>query len=331
MAIRKHNPGCPCCEDDCRIAIAGWNQVAGTWTIDGDNLETASSSALAVTTNEHPDELSTHYVSVKVKGDDDGDILRVVVAYADADNYLYAELEVGTADGILRLFQVTGGSAFQLGVDVTVTGAKSGELHTVRVCYDGEYLIVNVVGKEVYMQAVTATGTYVGLATGAIDTLTTFEDFEWHIHYDAPNNCPQCLQNVPCSRCEEGVWPARIKVVLSGIITPLGSTCTCGDLDGTWICYRQVPSCWSNSNFISNVCGALYNNFVSVRMSTDDILTVGVHETSGATSLMKFNKNVGNKPECLEFTDEELTEDADNWLLEWCGSDSTSRAWVTTL
>ena len=198
MSFRARQPGCPCCEDDCRIEITGWNQVAGTWTITGDNLETASSSGLAVTTNAHPEAKSTHVVIVSVKGNTDGDILRVVIAYDDADNYLFGEIEVGNDCGYLRLFQRDAGSVFQLGDDVPVLDLAPGVSHTVRLCYDGTTLTILLAGKAAYSRDVTASGQRVGVATGAITTLATFTGFEWWIHYDdggyygEPNDCPEC-------------------------------------------------------------------------------------------------------------------------------------------
>ena len=243
MSFRARQPGCPCCDDDCRIDITGWNQVAGTWTVDGDNLETASSSGLAVTTNAHPEAKSTHVVIVHIKGNSDGDILRVVVAYADANNYLYAELEVGTTNGILRLFQVTGGSTFQLGVDVSVTGLKIGELHVVRVCYDGEALKAILPDRATYWQSVSVTGTRVGVATGAIDTLATFTDFRWYIHYDdggyygEPNNCPSC--RAWCQNCLNNENPLAFKVVLAGLVN---DGAPCQDYNGTHILQISDPA-----------------------------------------------------------------------------------------
>ena len=137
-------------------------------------------------------------VIVKIRGDTDGDILRVVVAYQDANNYLYAEFEIGALGGTLRLFQVLGGSATQLGDDKLVTFLQEGELHDVMVCYDGAVLKATINEDLVYgsyAQPVTATGTRVGAATGIIDTLATFQDFEWWMHYEETpplDECPQC-------------------------------------------------------------------------------------------------------------------------------------------
>jgi hypothetical protein len=292
VSFRARQPGCPCCDDDCRITISGWNQVAGTWTITGDNLETASSSALAVTTNAHPDGLSTHYVTVKVEGDTDGDVLRVVVAYTDVNNYLYAELEVGTTDGTLRLFQRTGGSTFQLGDDVTVTGAKSGESHDMTVCYDGEVLTAIVNSTTSYAQLITATGTYVGVATGAITTLATFNTFKWYIHYDdggdyygEPNNCPSCTRYViGCDDCEDKKNTVYVKVAIQGFVdrSPPKNSCDCDRVNGVHIltllgfCSHnkslQFPSLCSGGDYTDSIQFSVWPSFLRlmVRINTSE-------------------------------------------------------------
>jgi len=89
MVFKKNNPGCACCHDDCKIEVIGWNHIAGTWLNDGNYLETVHTNGLSITLNEHPDGKYSHYVKVKVRGEDDGDILRVVVASDMAgENYL---------------------------------------------------------------------------------------------------------------------------------------------------------------------------------------------------------------------------------------------------
>ena len=210
MPFKQNNPGCKCCFDDCLIDITGWNQVSGIWTITNSNknLETGNTNALIVTTNEHPEGKSTHVVEVFVRGEDDGDILRVVVAYADSNNYLFAEVEVGATCGYLRLWQMTGGLAFQLGDDVPILDLAPAEDHAIKVCYDGENLTAILTGKASYLRPVTATGEYVGVATGAIITLATFKNFRWWIHYDdgghygEPNDCPLC--KLPCTIYTDG-------------------------------------------------------------------------------------------------------------------------------
>ena len=258
-----------CCDDDCRIDITGWEQYAGFWNFTNfASITTDESHVVLQAEPTHPEAKSTHYVSVSVKGDSDGDVLRVVVAFDTIQDYLYAELEVGTTNGILRLFQVTGGSAFQLGDDVTVTGAKSGELHDMTVCYDGEVLTAIVNSTTSYAQLATATGTYVGMATGAITTLATFSSFKWYIHYDdggyydEPNNCPRCA--AICSACKDNEGPRHFKVV----IEDLGSGIGCSAYHGTYI----VPIETSCAYYLELAPGAWETVYISIIITKKNLI-----------------------------------------------------------
>ena len=318
MSFRARQPGCPCCDDDCRIDITGWNQVAGTWTITGDNLETASSNALAVTTNEHPEEKSTHYVSVKVKGDNDGDVLRVVVAFdLSTQDYLYAEIEVGSSGGFVRLFQVLSGTHTQLGNTVDVSSLPANENHVVRLCYDGTRLAIIMPGKIAYSSEVSATGTYVGVATGSIGTLATFTDFQWWIHYDdgdgyysEPNDCPECLPI--CGACVSGTAPFFYKVVISGYVDGcVGSGCeNCHLINGTYILEAdtsipsQVACVWRGH---ANVQPCGYTDFERVRVSLTHAegstrVEVSVGPFAGGT----FTKSRPTSIDCRNLDDEDI-------------------------
>lgn len=196
MPFKKNSPGCPCCES-CEIAISGWNQVAGTWTASSGSVSTEDSNSLVVTTNEHSG--STHYIEALVQGDEDGDVVRLIVTYEDADNYLFGEIEFGDDCGYVRLYKRVSGTNTQLGVDVPSVNLQPGETHEVHLCYDGELLTIVVIDNVAYSQAVTETGTRVGVATGNIEATGAgrVTEFEWWIHNDQDNtNCPYCV--LPC-------------------------------------------------------------------------------------------------------------------------------------
>jgi len=234
MPWKKHSPGCPCC-DDCQIDIDGWTQVSGTWTVDGDNLDTEDSNALAVTTNDHPEDKDTHYLSAIINGENDGDCLRLVVAYEDSNNYLYGEVEVGATQGIFRLFQVTGGSHFQLGLDSIAGGLKTGNDLTIRVCYrDDGLMIIQKYSRtsstiesryQAFAESPAPSGKKVGVATGSIDasSTATFSSVLWYIHkeeadsYSEGNDCPECREISTCNNCKDNIGHTFFKVTLAGL------------------------------------------------------------------------------------------------------------------
>ena len=332
MSFRARQPGCPCCDDDCRIDITGWNQVAGTWTITGDNLETSSSSALAVTTNEHPESKSTHYVSVKVKGDDDGDVLRVIVAFDTIQDYLYAELEVGDSTGYVRLFQVVGGATFQLGDTVSGPNLKPGNTYTMRVCYANEILTLHIVNRTLVVRSVSATGTHVGVATGAITSLATFSDFQWWIHYDdgseyydEPNDCPWC--GLPCSACvkQEGptVYAATFTWIPDPMTTPVAD---CTVLGGTYlvpVVGTGTTGCIYYTLFPSNVFGMNdddWQEYTEIKIEHEVLSEIdGTYKTSVEFFVFRifetlieqsvrayFRKEWSGKIQCMEFDNQDV-------------------------
>jgi hypothetical protein len=270
MSFRARQPGCPCCEDDCLIPITG----AEGWAVGGGSivafssldLITVSPGTASLTTffPEHPEGKSTHVVEVQVKGEDDGDILQVIVTFdLLTQDRLYAEIEVGTTGGYLRLFQVTGGSAFQLGDDVEIDDLEPGKFHTVKVCYDGDVLMAIVNTYHHYARPVTTTGTYVGIATGAITTQATFKDFQWWIHYDdggyygEPNDCPRCDLDVDCTFCLDNLVPYWLKIVIAGLTD---GTCSCSNQNGTHLIPRYFdalgfPCTWEGPATEDGTCG----------------------------------------------------------------------------
>ena len=205
MSFRARQPGCPCCGDECLIDVAGWDVRAGIW--DTSVIETGSSNGLIVTTNDHPDESNNHVVMARVKGGSDGDIIRIVVAYEDDNNYLFIELEVGDTCGQLRLYERKVGTTTQLGEDVPLSTLTPGEFHEVKVCCESGVeeesetgkltvlLATHANEKREYVQDVTVNGTRVGIATGSLGEASkaTIESFEWYKHQTDDPECPNCV------------------------------------------------------------------------------------------------------------------------------------------
>lgn len=302
MPWKSSSPGCPCCDDDCLIPIEGfeiWSSL--TWDYSNpDLITTTDSDALLTAYPDHPEDKSTHVVEVTVRGEDDGDILRVVVTFFNDDNYLYAEIEVGTVKGYLRLFQVTGGSAFQLGDDVEVNSLGPAADHTVKVCYDGEVLkaIVNAgtLTAKSYARLVTATGEYVGVATGSITDEATFKNFRWWIHYYAggyygeANDCPNCISDdddILFNDCYQNACndtyglPKYLKVTISGIFASPGSSLVCTDcasnFEGTFLLEFNTLSTTQCSWFIAWESGPdVCTQFGDSSLVFDDLIRVSV-------------------------------------------------------
>jgi len=86
----------------------GWTEVAGDWSIASNTLAVSSTGALAVGTKTYN---GSALVAVFVTGVSSGDKFRLILGYADTDNYLYAEFTVGSAGtGYIKIVSRAGGS-----------------------------------------------------------------------------------------------------------------------------------------------------------------------------------------------------------------------------
>jgi hypothetical protein len=255
-----------CCKDDCRIEITGWEQVTGDWTPTLGGWITEDSDALLVATNEHPAEKSRHVVIASLLGLHDGDVLRLVVAYRDSDNYLFGEVEFDSAGGYVRLFRVANGSMSQISQTLEVADLPSGFGRRFQVCYDGSVLIARISTSDAIKSlhtAVTFSGTRVGIATGGIHQTAAFTSIRWYDHYsdggyyEEPNNCPRCEHPLVCEYCS-GPVPMYYAVTISGIEDQGCDNCEA--FDGTYILPNiptTNPLCQWQQFFsgISHTCG----------------------------------------------------------------------------
>jgi hypothetical protein len=349
MTFRARQPGFPCCDDDCRIPITGWNQVAGTWTVDGDNLETDDSDALAVTTNEHPQELATHVVRVKARGKDDLDRLRVIIAYEDSDNYLFAEMQVRTTFGWLRFWKVDTGVAQQIGTNQLVSDLKASEWFNAKVCFDGETLTAIINDTFFYSQPATASddGTRVGVGTGSISEKVKFEEFEWWIHYvesgpyEEGNDCPRCLP-LGCVHCALEQTPQAYLVQFDNIRSAADCALqNCESLNASFIVPATFPCGWRYDKQTNSICedGTSITERISIVIQheltaaseyrTKIILNL-VHDESGISTAVftaewrKVWSVWPDKIQCLSIDEEDIPLFRDDYPLEgrWCIAES---------
>jgi hypothetical protein len=192
---------------------AGWvENPGGGWAILGNALTTAVPNDLAVFQTPHPDAMPSMLAWADVKGSADGDTLRVIIAWEDDDNYLWSELEVDAACGMLRLWQRKA-AANTLLREMPINGALLGQWHKLYACYDPEAGVYGDSGRfegrvetaslswYTVAEDVVAIGTYAGLGTGALTGTATFDDFElWKEQTEDDPECPTCKQGT--TSCE---------------------------------------------------------------------------------------------------------------------------------
>lgn len=185
------HPECPQCEgneaceqhaDDFNRAELGctWDQVAGSWSIDTNQLTIDEEGGILIDRTPLPDDSVFVQVAFKFRSQADVVIL-VILDYTDEDNFLYVKLEPGSHGecGRVSFWRKTAGVDTQLGIDSLLLGmsADTGETHTVVVCWRDGFIKVTltpdaatdytVSSHSVASVAQVSANPFVGLGTGA--------------------------------------------------------------------------------------------------------------------------------------------------------------------
>lgn len=241
------SPGCCCVDcvifrdtferaDDTDVG-ADWDELSGDWAIVSNELEGVGAGILLADTayNESaPTVVSVHITALETSGDKG----RVIIAYTDANNYLYAQVENDAGAGKLKLFKVVAGTHTQLGTTRTLSMWNLGDIWLI-VCYQEGILAAEAhfgtsggfgfPGTSVMSKAVTATGTRHGLAVGGGTVL--FNNYLLERHEDEENGCRNCARF--CTQCEDELEPRFYQVEISGVVGGAAPYLPC--LNGTHI------------------------------------------------------------------------------------------------
>lgn len=184
--------------DETPIDATNWDERVGSHSVTSNEATTTSANSLLICKTAHPDAIASHFVAAKIKIGVATNQARLVVAYTDDNNYLYAQFESASSGcGKMSLWKNVGGVHTQLGVDVPISGIGAGVWTQAYACYDsgggaGEgWLRATSAGRR-YGAQIDVTGTKVGIGTGANGGTIYFDDFDYERHLRAPYNCPQC-------------------------------------------------------------------------------------------------------------------------------------------
>jgi hypothetical protein len=210
MAFRKHNPGCPCC-DDCTIAeyafsasaeLSEFTQDAGTWTVSDGYLQTTSASALLIADAETTS--VEQVITLKYLPEASGDSVTIRFGWdTTSGDYLWAKYTAGSeANG-------SGCGEIELGIYIDGTGSETlegpwtvidgefGSEKELRVCYDGERATfrfrVGTTTKDIAIAFEPEGFTHPGGKTVGIETgqAATYKFDSLKIE-DVGNGCPEC-------------------------------------------------------------------------------------------------------------------------------------------
>ena len=338
-----------CCCDDCDIAdddfssadalADGWEEDTGDFTKASGEVTSTTASKFLINKTAHPAGGSDGGTAVAgLKGNTDGDKARVIL-WLDSSNYFFAELEVNSASGNLRIGESVSGSETVL-ASVSAVSADLNNEHTVRICYDSTDDVLSTLvtfsdstqdGLDAQCSAIAVD--QAGIATGdtAAGTLT-FDNFDYDRVRDATHeNCPSCVGPTvtTCADWNNAEVPDTFKVVIAGFADDTCPSDTCTDLNRVYV-VPYLSSCEWILGFDQPDCFGLGspNNTVQVllqKSGADFILVVDISLDFGGTH--QFRKNFGpTAPDATAFLNELIPNNGESVADTFCdGSAATCK------
>lgn len=185
----------------------GWTETAGSWSVVGETVTVASADAVLLSNTPQPDGTAEQSITVSLKSSTDGDLIRVLVAYVDADNYHFAEVKVG-ASGYLRLYRrLAGTNTLLQAFDTPLFVA--GTFQAIVVCLTDQQTRITayIEGLRSTTQITAALlvrndAAQFGLATGG--TVTGTISFDGFTARSTKDTCPDCsLPPEECIICQD--------------------------------------------------------------------------------------------------------------------------------
>ncbi len=210
-----------------------WEEIAGDWEITSHRATIGSAHAIA-----KPNGMYVAYSAKMVEAvctGAEGDRIRLMPAYDDADNYKFAEWEVGSG-GFLRVGVRSGGS--DTIVHTTYVDTVPGQYYRFRACGTA-WLTAQLTGSGVDRYSsgnVTGPGTMtvVAIGTGSAATDVRFADV--HVWRATSEDCVECLGFVPdCSTncCPDDLLPITAYVTIGAGWTDADCT-RCNEVAATY-------------------------------------------------------------------------------------------------
>jgi len=220
-----------------------WDTISGSWSVGSGVLTTGSSSGLLVAKSLHPNGNQAAYIAAKMRCSTTGTAGRLVGNYQNSSNYWYAEIQPGGVNGTLKIFQVAGGSATQIGTTTTVPSLNANDLCDVNLCfYNGRVTAMAQAGGGLATLSAdaTITGDRAGVGSGSVGGTVEIEDFSFERHQELSPKCKACLY---CDVCIDGDEPYRMQVDLEGDLFD-ATECDCSQFIGSYILERYNSCDW---------------------------------------------------------------------------------------
>lgn len=220
----------PCCCGGCAIygdkfttdSIAGsWEVLSGSWSAAAGVLSISDTAALIVANTAHPlGDYQAQNVKVNVRFDTAGDIARIVIAYDDVDNYLFAEYWIDTDGcGHVQMYERIASVESTIGPEYALPFEVAEDAWTtVSLCYvpgasitdPGELITRVTYATHVWRESAATTagllGDRGGVGTGATVAGTIdFDEFYFQYYYHSVDHptCPKCSGGTNCTLHED--------------------------------------------------------------------------------------------------------------------------------
>lgn len=251
FTIPRRCCGCTILDDtfnraDSSILGDDWNEVSGNWEIVSNKLQIASTDAIVINDNICPSQFVERVAYDNVRFGATGDIVRLIIAWTDNNNYVYAQITAGT--NAHTIVQRSGG------IDTTLVTTSPRTINALsnqdmEICVRNGRVSVGA-GTNVVMvsigTSIVATE-YAGLGTGATLTAAlTCDQITMTYIRGAATDIPLCANCVTCdwvtSACSSTVVDEYDITVPTGFTAGVDVNCTDANFSGTFTLYHKPRS-----------------------------------------------------------------------------------------
>lgn len=304
------NPQCDCCgPPTCEITttdtLTDYTQVSGTWTKPAASIETTDATALIYFNTPHPDGLSIGKVAFTISVSATA-TYRLLLAYQDANNYIFMEMEVKAGDDIAKLGHRTGG------VDTFLEEVHGTSTSTADLCYNGSR-ITSKTGISGFTSGTLPTaasgadspltgnwGTFVGVEVLANTGTVSFNGLTFHGYNDV--SCAVC--QTACYGCGLTGTPGEYSLYMTGVANAACATCTTGYNGATFILQNTVAATASRNCYFrkDTVPCLLINDFIDFKLADASANQDVAELRIGSDGFFAFTRTADDCSEVLTVT-----------------------------
>lgn len=190
------------------LGVAEWTET--DWTIASNKAATLTSNAYAIATKSSGDGYGV--VQVVFSGATLGDEIKLIIAYLDDNNYVFALFKLSTSAGgcgSIKLYKRVAGVETQLGITRRVRSFENNTNHTLILCRSGNTVTGSVAStttvSALYDQLTeTFTGEKAGFRTGSIGAGVTVDNYSFsRFGTSVTSLCPTCSAALSCTIFED--------------------------------------------------------------------------------------------------------------------------------